>query len=183
MKFKIQHHALIISVALLSACGGGSSIPGGGDNPVTNNTTINSFTVTGSGNAVAGKTPINAAINNGAFQVNWDIDSTDPYRAIMYLSADNTLDTNEATGDIELLGLNCGSISLLYECNKTAKIDCSFNSSNKIACGTAQDQLTYQPKDLTTFLDTIPKTAYLMVQACNLLMTSCKTSAVQIELQ
>jgi len=175
--FKI--FSLFLLASFLTACGVGTSTDPG-NSPLTDTTTINSFTVTGSGPAVAGKIPLNPAINNGAFTVDWNIDSSDPYHVDLYMSSDNQLNR---LSDDQLLTRNCGSTSLVYNCSKTAHIDCSFNSSNVLACGTASDQMVVKGRDLTAYLDTIPKTSWLLIEACNALMSSCKTSAVEIEFQ
>jgi len=59
--------------------------------------------------------------------------------------------------------------------------DCRFTSSNKMSCGTISAANT--EKDLTVFLNTIPKQAYLIFEACNALLSNCKTASVTIELQ
>ncbi len=166
---------LVFAMALLSACGGVSSDV---KTPATLTTRIKAYTVVGSGNAVAGKVPVNANINGGAFHVNWDVDSSDPYHAELYLSADDKLDT--AT-DIDVFGQNCGSVSVIYNCGEKASFDCRFGTDNKLSCGKVSS--FNRAKDLTTFLDRLPKTAWLMLKACNALLTDCKTAAVQIELQ
>jgi len=184
MNIKFKYYALIFSVVLLSACGGGGSAPGGGSSlpgintPATDSTTINDYAVTGSDVVNAsGNIPINAGVNGGAFQVTWDVDSSDPYHAELYLSADSTLERNT---DIKIFEQNCGSVSLLYNCGQKADFDCRFTSENKMSCHTITT--ANRERDLTTFLDTIPKSAHLMLYACNALFSNCKTSSVAVEL-
>mgnify|MGYP006412646997 FL=1 len=165
---------LIIS-GLLSACGGSSDIPEV-NTPVNPNTTINTVSVVGTSVTVNNIIPINSGINGGAFSIAWDVDSSDPYHVDLYLSEDNTLGD-----DVKFFSQNCGSSTLIYNCGTLAQFDCRFTSSNKISCGMLSAFNT--EKDLTSFLDTIPKQASLIIEACNALMDNCKTTSVAIELQ
>lgn len=185
MNINFKYHTLVFSAVLLSACGGGSSsLPGnnistsGNNSPATDSTMINDYAVTGSDVVNAsGNIPINSGVSGGVFKVTWDVDSSDPYHAELYLSSDDTLDRNS---DVKIFEQNCGSVSLIYNCGQKADFDCRFTSQNKISCGTVTNQ--NRERDLTAFLDTIPKSAHLMLYACNALFSACKTSSVAIEL-
>ena len=169
---------LVVS-GLLSACGGGSDTNTDIANintPANPSTTINAVGVVGTSSPVNTIAPINAGVNGGEFSISWDVDSSDPYHVDMYLSDDNTLGS-----DVKILSQNCGSVSFLYNCDTTAVFDCRFTSSNKMSCGTISAANT--EKDLTVFLNTIPKQAYLIFEACNALLSNCKTASVMIELQ
>ena len=167
---------IVLMVALITGCGGsGSSIP---TTPATQTTVLNAFDLTGSDAPTNGVTPINAAIDNGAFRVEWNVNSSDPYHVDLYISDNNALD--EIT-DIRIFNQNCGSIALLYNCNAVGSFDCKFTSENKMSCGTVTP--TNPDKDLTSFLTTIPQSAFLFIKACNALFDSCKTSSIAIELQ
>ena len=169
---------LFVFSGLIAACGGGSSSLPEVNTPATDSTTINNFDVDGTGN-VSGSVPVvNAGIDNGAFKVLWDVDSSDPYHVNLFLSDDNALDTQ---ADTKIFEQNCGSLSALYNCGQKAVFDCKFTSENKMSCFTISS--SNQEKDLTTFLKTIPQTAWMILEACNALQTDCKTSAVEIELQ
>lgn len=164
---------------ILSACGGGSSgTPSGTPGITGTTTTINNYTVTGTSSATGTSQPINPGVNNGNFNVSWNISSSDPYHVDLYVSSDSTLST---TTDIKFFGQNCGSASSIYNCGKSGTFTCTFGGDNKISCGTIS--AANPAKDLTSFLDTIPKTAYIVMQACNGLFDSCKTSAIQVEFQ
>lgn len=65
--------SVILSTALLTACGGTDT---GGGGP-TSKTSINSYEIAGSETVQAGDVvPINAGVNEGAFEVNWDVTAT-----------------------------------------------------------------------------------------------------------
>ncbi len=161
-------------VGLLAACGGGSSNTSEPDKAVH----IRSFFVDGSGPAVGGKTPIDPAINGGLFQVQWKA-SEDVYHAEVWLSEDDVLDTSTGSGDIRVYGRNCGV--MFSDCKSTGDYACHFTNENKISCG---DITAANPEHLIAdFLDTVPKSAYLILQICNNLFTKCETSQVAIELK
>ena len=167
----IQYITAIFLASLLSACGGSPTI----DDINSSSTTIKDYAVVGSDAADStGQIPINSGVNGGAFKVTWDVDSSDPYRAELYLSTDSTLDRSN---DINIFGTNCGSISLLYYCGAQADFDCRFTNENKMSCHTVNS--ANLERDLTGFLDTIPKSAYLILYACDLSF-QCKESAVAV---
>lgn len=166
---------LIFIASLVSACGGGSSTPNV-PNPATSTTTIDSYRVTGTSASINDVAPINANLNNGEFSVGWNISSSDPYHVDIYLSDDVVLG-----GDVKIFEQNCGSLGTLYNCDSDASFNCRFDTSNNISCGVVS--ASNPAKDLTTFLDTIPKSAHLILVGCNALLTSCKSTSLEVELQ
>ena len=165
----------IIVASLLSACGGSSEIPTA-NTPANPSTTINAVTIVGTSPPSDNIIPINAGVNNGGFTTGWSVSSSDPYHVDLYLSNDNALGS-----DVRIFSQNCGSSSLIYNCSSVGQFNCQFTSSNKMSCGTLSAANT--EKDLTSFLDTIPKQVFLILEACNALLDNCKTSSVAIELQ
>jgi hypothetical protein len=161
---------------LLFGCGGSSDIT----NPTSSiqNTSISEYTVTGSSATKNGVIPINSGVNNGAFKVTWNVSSSDPYHIELYLSNDSALSKST---DVNFFGQNCGGISAIYNCSSNGSFDCKFTSQNKISCGTITS--FNKEKDISSFLDQIPKQAFLIIEACNGLFDSCKTSSEEIELQ
>lgn len=164
-----------IFIAACGGGGGGTPTPTGGS--TTLNTTINSFTITGTGVGAGGKQEINANITGGNFVTQWDVSTSDPYRIDLYVSENATL---EKASDIRFFGKNCGSGPLL-ECTGSGRFDCRFTTQNKISCGIIS--ATNPEKDLTGFLTALPMDAYIIIEACNGLVTSCKEAAVLVEFQ
>lgn len=162
----------LASSVMLAACGETDGTSGS----AISSTTINSMSVQGSAAAVAGVIPLNSGINEGAFTVNWNVSSSDPYHVRLYVSDDATLSSN----DIQFFSQNCGSLSSLYNCGKAASFACSFDTQNQIVCNESSYN---RGKNLTSFLQTLPQDAYLIMYACNGLFDSCKTEEVAIELQ
>ena len=180
MNIRLIIFSLFVAV-VVSACGGdSSSSTDTATDPVAtgDNTTINSYTLTGTSVTSNGVTPINAGVNNGVFRVEWNVTSSDPYHVDLFLSDDNTL---SETTDTQISSHNCGALDILYECDAVTSLDGSFDNQNKISVGTVN---TFNPgADLTNFLSTIPKSAFMIIKACNSLLSNCKTSAIAIELQ
>jgi len=162
-------------VLLLSNCGGGSS----DDNSsgTTTGTRINSFDANGTA-TVSGFLHIDPSVNGGEFMIDWDVDSSDPYRFVLYISEDNVFNS---TDDVLIHQRNCGSNSILYLCSDIGSEICVFDGQNMMGCGVSSPG--NRPADLTSFIDAIPKTAYLILQACDALQIDCKTSAIAVELR
>lgn len=177
MSYKVKLLLLgSMMVLLLSNCGGGSS-DGNSSGTVTTGTRINSFDASGSA-TVSGVLPIDPSVNGGEFTVDWDVDSSDPYRFVLYISEDNIF---ESTDDVLIHQRNCGSNSILYLCGDIGSETCSFDGQNMMGCGLSSPG--NRPVDLTSFIDAIPKSAYLILQACDGLHIDCDTSAIAVELR
>ncbi|MEC4685408.1 MAG: hypothetical protein VST71_06725 [Nitrospirota bacterium] len=162
---------LILCFIFLTACGNG-----GNDGEESSSIKITSYSVEGTSPASDGVVPINSIVNDGVFKVSWSVSSDDIYHIELYLSNDDELSRDT---DVDFFGRNCGSISTA--CKQNGSVDCRFTTQNKISCGTIS---IYNPeKDITPFLDQIPKAAYLIMEACNALFDSCETASVQVELQ
>ena len=156
----------VIASCIVSGCISSDDDSSGG-------TTINSLSVTGTSANVDDYVPINPNLSNGTFSVGWSVSSSDPYHAELYISEDASLSTST---DRRFFQQNCGSSSL-YNCSSSASFSCQYTTQNMISCN--NDSGT----NLTTFLDTIPKDAYVIIEACNALHDSCQTSSVKTQLQ
>ncbi len=163
-------------VLLLSNCGGDSSDGNSSGSTITG-TRINSFDASGAV-TVSGVLPINPSVNGGEFTVDWDVDSSDPYRFVLYISEDNVFDS---TDDVLIHQRNCGSNSVLYLCGDIGSETCSFDTQNMMGCGVSSPG--NRPADLTSFIDVFPKAGYLIMQACDALQVVCDTSAIAVELR
>ena len=171
----------VLLTFFIAACGGGGSDDDDDtDSGVTDieKTVINSFVVTGSGTASNGTIPISAAIADGAFTIDWDIESTDIYNFRLFISDNDTYDEND---DIEIFVLSCGPEDAVFNCDQRGNFDCRFNSSNEMSCGVIAPGNS--AKDLTAFLPSLPQDAFLIAHACNSLAEDCEIEPVSILLQ
>ncbi len=141
-------------------------------------TTINNFSTSSSADLSKSLVAINPAIDDGAFNIQWNIDSSDPYHIELYLSEDSQL---SKSSDFNFFGQNCGSPSTVFNCSSVGDFDCRFTSENKISCGTINS--ANKEKDATNFMTALPKEAFIIIQACNGLFDSCKESASQVVFQ
>jgi len=169
-KFNIIFSVLVSTILL--ACGGGKSSKPVSE-PKTNNpkatTTIKYFSVK--------NTSINANIKSGSFNLTWQVQSSDPYEVDIYVSNDTYLSDKT---DIRIFGQRCGSFGS-YKCSENATFKCKFNTNNKISCpgsDTGKDQ-----NDISSLLDRLPKTAYIIIEACNMAYTNCKVKAQKVKFQ
>lgn len=179
---KLRNFIIGTGLCLLTACGAGDNPggnPGGSGFPSSDNTTINSFVLTGTADNGNGPALIDAAMNNGIFSIAWDVSSSNPYRVDFYLSDDAVLDEGN---DVDLGGFNCGSMVFNALCSNTGTMDCQYqldnNSNYTVFCG--PQSAVNGPKRINNFLDTLPKNAYFIFQACNGLFTDCKSRSVAV---
>ena len=125
MKIHPYNNLIILNVllALLSAC----DISSPDDGPQVTTSTINAFDVTG--NVIADETieltmnPNNSR-SDAEFQLDWDVQSSDPYTVEVYLSTDDVLDVDT---DGLFLQTQCGSDRNQFTCEHTTGIACGFS--------------------------------------------------------
>lgn len=141
-------------------------------------TTINEFSSTSSAGLNDSSVVIDPAIDDGAFNIQWNISSSDPYHIELYLSEDAQL---SKSSDVNFFGQNCSSSSTIFNCSSVGDFDCRFTSENKISCGTISP--ANKEHNVTTFMTTLPKEAFIIIEACNGLFDSCAESASSVVFQ
>ncbi len=165
----------ILISSLLFACGGGTnskpSKPSSA--PISKNpkasTTIKAFSL---------KNPvINANIKSGLFSFDWKAKSSDPYEVDVYVSTDAFL---SETKDIRIFGKRCGS-SKFFDCNEVANFSCNFLTDNKMMC--KDSETTKGAIDISSLLISLPQTAYMVIEICNVSYTSCKVKSQKVKFQ
>ncbi len=158
----------LLSALFLSGCGGGddSSDP-------SDAVTLNSVTITGTGSPVNNVIPINPGVNGGEIQIAWST-SADSYHISAYVSEDDVLNGNTGN-DVEVMSLNCGLP--FSRCDKNGNESCTFNNNNSMECS------INGAKNISTLLDVIPKSAYLIIEVCNALFDKCTSQAKAVEFQ
>lgn len=176
---RYSHTLPLMLAAIIAGCGGGG---GGGAAPSTSDpnapVTIQSYFVTGTSATVNGVAPINPGVNGGQFSATWTVTGNSIYTVRIAVSTDTTHDGN----DVEIVTGGCGKASVLDNCHASGTVTCTFNNSNVMACADQVD--TFPSRDLSTFLSGgIPMNAYLVIKACNPMLTSCPTTAAAIQIQ
>lgn len=137
---------------VLSACSGGGdpSSPADGSGFAQ----VNSATVEGTSEPVlSSRQPIDSSENNGQFAVSYDISSSGSYTLSIVASKDNIAGTGD---DIDLFEATCQD---QVQCPEVSTIECMFDSSNVVQCGSAS------PVDLTAWFDELPQEAVIVVRA------------------
>lgn len=169
----LQRGGLVLAL-MLGACGG--SDEDGSDFEVTSQTRIDEFAVVGTGAPVSAQVPISASQNQGRFQLTWSASAatSSGYNARVYASEDALLDA----ADIDFFSQNCGPSDTLYNCGNTGEFQCSFATDNSIGC-----DLGFGRRSLQPLLDTLPKSAFLLLQVCDALFTDCKVEAAAVIFQ
>lgn len=169
----------LVLTAFLTACGGGG---GGSSGPVPSDpndpVTIQNYAVSGTSAAVNGVAPINPGVNSGQFSASWTVTGNTSYTTKLVLSTDVVFDGN----DIEVVNGGCGKLSVTDNCRPSGTVTCTFNNSNIMACSDAV--ANFPSRDLSIFLSGgIPMNAYLVIRACNPMLSSCQTAALPVQIQ
>ena len=149
----------------------------------TAQTTINSFSITGSAATTDGITPIDPAIKAGEFFLSWNISSSEPYYVALYLSNDATLVKEDAAGnkDVEFDTLRCSTLNNFDPCTGAQSgTRCEFTNQNTLHCPQLNFGIPWDV-DISSFLNQIPKTANIIIEACNAPNDSCKTATVAVQ--
>lgn len=167
---------LSVSLAVLAACdGGGSAAPATPPTPVTPAYELQYFETVGtSADLPGGVSPLNPAIAGGNFTVTTRVaDHTQGYRLQLWLSEN----ANLSSADVKVYDNTC---TTLRACGSTATFvnDCFINASNEFWCA---DHSTRT--DLTAFLDTIPKDAFLIANTCDWTAFNCTFAALPVQFQ
>lgn len=170
----LRRGALLALLTSLVACSGGDGASSGGDAPTP--TVVNSFSVSVP-SSQATPVPISPYMDSGTFNATWSVTSSDPFHIDLYVSLDNVLQTQN---DRAVFAQNCGTHTL-YACRSQSTVTCQFDTMTRVSCSLPSTQATVT--DLTTFLSGLPKSAYLILHACNGLFLSCSDSAISIEFQ
>ena len=171
LKSNVFITALISTVfsTLLIACGGNkSSKPTSEPTPANPNasTQIKSYSVN--------NTTINANINSGSFSFSWKTKSSNPYEVDVYVSKDAFLSDKT---DVRILGKRCGS-SNFYDCNESATFTCNFTTANKVNC--KDSETTNGQSDISSILSSLPQSAYIILEVCNMAYTSCEVESQKV---
>ena len=176
---------LILGVTLaLAACGGGSGGDDNGDgdgNGSGNNgsvsvpTQIHEFKVIGNAPALPDGTPvIDPSINNGAFQIRWDVESIPLFFIWLYFSEDDVLnELGDGTGliDGELNNYwNCSDDGSLF-CGFQNTIQCDMNTDGYVRCDPFQYAVS---KNLYLIPNEVPGDLYFILKVCDAYHYDCK---------
>lgn len=164
----MKYWTVIVSLAFLAACGGGGGTSGGGvvvdPGPSVPAHRVLDISVSANGDISPG-TP--------AFTLFYDVDDPDVlYDVTGYISADNSL----SNADIEFVFGRCGGLD--DECgaqDHPLAIDFDLNNSHELFLSGDPN-----PVDLSGFLDTIPKDAFIILETCNIGGTQCETVAIDV---
>lgn len=180
--FKYRFLFSVLISLVLSNCGGSnksktSSTPTPAPTNVNGSTKINSVVVKGTSPKTKGVVPINANVKSGAFNVSWHVNSSDPFEVDIYVS-DNPFLSDKT--DVRIFGQRCGRTKF-YRCDNKGSVKCNFKTNNKISCAhsdTGKGQI-----NISSVIDRLPQTAYIIIEACNINYTSCKVETQKVEFQ
>lgn len=163
-----------------SACGGGGPAQSPGENPAPGpngqSPDVAAFAVNGS----AEKLPlvqseqIDSRSNEGRFNVEWAVTEATAYDARLFVS--NTRFPPPFSPDaVGFANLACAQGSA--GCDLNHRLDCRFDTQNRLQCE-GQGAV-----DLTQWLGELPKTAFIVFDACNGPSNgrNCSGDAVEVE--
>lgn len=130
-----------------------------------------------------GATPITPHVDGGSFTMQWEIQSYGPYSVDLYVSNDPWLGPQDPWEREDLLFKHFGGIGYGSDAYRidTLFMNCRFSIDNVLSCG----GLNYANpgRDITPFLNVLPKTGYLILRACDDYSQDCAISARYVEFQ
>ncbi len=177
MTKEIKNIIILVWVVLLFSCSDSNPNDSNPNDSKKGEYVIKTFEVTGTSQDVNGIAPISPSINNGNFTLKWEVEDNDSlYKVQIFVSNNDVL----SNADIEFYKDNC----LLNDCgnNNPFTNDCFFNNNHDIWC--EKERILEKDKiNLQSFLNTIPKDAYIILKSCDVSGLSCSqaTEAVRFE--
>lgn len=177
MKQVLRRFAIVCAAITLSACGDGDSLGGGEEDGGNPSYKVLSFNVAGTSvDNSDGSAPISPTVNSGRFTMRWQVqDLAGEHLVSAAVSSDNSL----SGGDLSFYTEACDSEADCGSSNPYTK-NCTFNNSNEIFC----DGQVSDAADLTTFLaDGVPKSAFIIFQACASGGSPCRSASHAVEFQ
>jgi hypothetical protein len=124
---------------------------------------------------------INASIINGAFNVQWDVDSSE---SSYYVEL--SISTTQLNGGVTLpfYDARCGADIARYSCNRQVTIQCHFSYGIELSCGDIAPVDPFNiPADVTGVITALPIYAYLRMRACTPDLSTCATRYQLVEWQ
>lgn len=168
--------ALGASMLLLTGCGSDDKNNSAVDRSTLPEAVISEFTVEGTSPAQGDVIPVNANVEDGKFQIKWNVTSADSFQMRIFLSQDD----QASSDDLRIFSNSlCGAVRV-NDCFGEDQYDCQFGTDNTLTCTDGWENYS---DDLVGngFLTTLPQQAYIIGEAC--VAGDCKRSAVKIEFQ
>lgn len=131
-----------------------------------------------------GAAPITPHLDNGNFALQWEIGSYGQYHVDLYVSNDPWLGLQDPWGREDVLFKHLGGMGNSYNTaynTDTVFMSCRFTTDNILSCG----QINYDNpgRDLTPYLNVLPKTGYIILRACDEYMQDCAITSRYVEFQ
>ncbi|MCG7899523.1 MAG: hypothetical protein JAY99_05640 [Candidatus Thiodiazotropha lotti] len=144
---------------------------GGGDD-----VEVEEFRINGSSSELEdGRVTIDSAINNGEFELVWEVDDDNAsgYNAYFWLSVNSNLDEDN---DIRFYYVWCGEYGRCDHDDRNEE-DCWFDNNLEMVC---EDDDNYE-YDVDELIDSLPEDLYVIIEACN--GADCDTEVVPVRLR
>ncbi|MEW8282136.1 MAG: hypothetical protein AB2767_06795, partial [Candidatus Thiodiazotropha taylori] len=138
------------STLLIAGCNGGDDVE------------VEEFRVNGSSSELEdGRVTIDSAINNGEFELVWEVDDDNAsgYNAYFWLSVNSNLDEDN---DIRFYYVWCGEYGRCDHDDRNDE-DCWFDNNLEMVC---EDDDNYE-YDVDELIDSLPEDLYIIIEACN----------------
>jgi hypothetical protein len=175
-----RKRVMVVALGLgnITAC----NVTGPYNNPPNSSSVqLTSLVITDTSNTIESPAILNPTENNGSFTLNWRQSGTYSYSTAAYLSLYSLPSTpgNVAPGakDILLFSIDVMDPSATYGSNGNPKSTrtCTYAADNTIDCGTKVD--------ISTILTTLPKSAYVVLQACSNWDRGCTNTSYPVTLK
>jgi len=147
---------VIFTSLLFTACGGSAPEPPSVTD-VLNSYELTSFSVEGtSGDTPEGLAPIDPQTNGGEFLLRWTVREALQNSIRLIVSEDNNLSDD----DVEIYFFICNIATFCGQAQ--VRMPCEFDTDDVMECGLLIKESAF----LTSFLDTIPKDAFIIIESC-----------------
>lgn len=149
--------------------------------PYSSSVQLTSLLVTDTSNTIESPAILKPTENNGSFTLNWQQSGTFTYSTTAYLSLDSFPGTygtsTSAIKDIPLFSFDIIDPTATYGSSGNPKSSrtCIYATDNTINCGTKVD--------IQSMLTTLPKSAYIVVQACSNWDRQCSYASYPVTLE
>ena len=146
-----------LTTILITACGKPSS-DSADPNSILSSHKLTSFNVIGtSTDTSGGLAPIDPHTKSGKIIIDWTVRAALQNSIKLVVSNDDKLSND----DVEIYFNICNLVTLCGQ--KQVYLTCAFDTNNVMECGLLGSPTS---TTLTSFLDTIPKDAFIIIQSC-----------------
>lgn len=114
-------------------------------------------------------------VDNGLFELFWEIDTRTPHRVEMYLNDRPTTDRGILMSSSWCgAGENCGRNSYQF---------CRYRGDLTMTCELPESIITYADRNISSLINNLPEQAYFVLEVCDEDLFYCEYSSLRVTLE